>query len=106
MGIAALKLPVLALAGLGLLVTSLASGCAKEGSCLGGSDMTVARYDDCMAECKRRGGSACDKRSELEAGLSTICHMRGNVDACKALCTGRKGDQSACKRLRELRGGR
>jgi hypothetical protein len=96
----------LGIAALILLVSSLTSACAKEGSCLEGSNITVARYEDCIAECKLQNKSACSKRSELESGLSTICHTKGNPDACKVLCTGRKSDQQACKRWRELKASR
>jgi hypothetical protein len=81
----------------------LVGGCAKEGSCLGGGDATVARYNDCIAKCKQGNDSACNRRSALEGGLSTICHRSGNTAACKALCTGRRADQAACKRWRELK---
>jgi len=88
---------------LGASLTTLA-GCPQlaDDGCMGSGKATVAKYDDCTARCSRGESDACNRRSEVEAGLSQECHRRSVKDACKALCDGRKKDRSACGRLRQL----
>jgi hypothetical protein len=80
------------------LVVAHAS-CARDDACIGGSSASPARYEDCQALCDDGNREACDRRSELEAKLSTLCSVRSNMAACEALCHGRLNQQSACQKL-------
>jgi hypothetical protein len=55
--------------------------------------------EDCQALCDDGNREACDRRSELESKLSTLCNVRSNMAACEALCHGRLNQQGACQKL-------
>ena len=75
------------------------AGCARDDACIGGSAASPARYEECQTLCDEGDRRACDLRSELEADLATLCNVRSNLAACKALCHGRLNSQSACQKL-------
>jgi len=96
--------------GIGLALCSAATlslaGCklSSGGGCMDDGKATVAQYEDCERLCKQGNRDACNRRSQVESGLSQACLTSGATDACKALCHGRKQNQRACHRLRELLG--
>lgn len=77
-------------------------GCARDDTCFGRGQPNVKQYEDCQRLCEGGNQTACERRGEVEQGLSTACHRRSSKPACRAMCLGRLKDPAACRQLRAL----
>ena len=85
-----------------LLGLALGMGCTPADACFGSGKASPKKYEDCQRLCEAGNTKACDQRTALEGELSSLCHLRSNKAACRAMCHGRLKNQSACKALRAL----